>query len=306
MPGELLEFPRTSHIKPPLGHFIRLGESGYRKLEHLQAAGRLPLARVVVDASRFAHQRELINALRAGGAEIVLDTKLAELAAPLKASGYARGAPWSGLASNGLIGPDVFEIGHRGDIFGAMARFAIQHRFDAILAPGHFVDDPHFASWLEIDCRSCAELRKALDREGGSSIVIDYLMIAKHVTLNDDNRRHAMTERLADLPFENLWIRASGFGHDAPPLALRGYISALGNLHNLGKPVIADYLGGLVGEAVIAFGAASGISHAVGEAERFDAGGWHKWPAPREEGRGGAHKAHCHCAHRKVPLRARA
>jgi hypothetical protein len=137
MPGELLEFPRTGQIKPPLGHFIRLGESGYRKLEHLQSAGRLPLVRAVGDASRFMHQRELVNALRAAGAEIVLDTKAAELAAPLKAAGFAKGAPWSELASNGLVGPDVFAPGHRGDIFGAIARFAIQHRVDAVLAPGH-------------------------------------------------------------------------------------------------------------------------------------------------------------------------
>ena len=51
MPGELLEFPRTAQIKPPLGHFIRLGESGYRKLEHLQSAGRLPLVALVVLAA---------------------------------------------------------------------------------------------------------------------------------------------------------------------------------------------------------------------------------------------------------------
>jgi len=45
----------------------------------------------------------LVDALKASGAEIVLDTKVAELAAPLKCGGYARGAPW---ADGELLGPD--------------------------------------------------------------------------------------------------------------------------------------------------------------------------------------------------------
>jgi len=49
-------------------------------------------------------------------------------------------------------------------------------------------------------------------------------------------------------------------------------------------PVVVDYLGGLLGEAALAFGAASGIAHGIGERERFSASGWEKAPKPRQEG----------------------
>jgi hypothetical protein len=47
-------------------------------------------------------------------------------------------------------------------------------------------------------------------------------------------------------------------------------------MQNLGKPIIADYVSGLVGLATVAFGVASGIAHGVGGRERFNAGQWEK------------------------------
>src|SRR5260370_24086553 len=105
--------------------------------------------------------------------------------------------------------------------------------------------------------------------------------------LQDDAARSGFVEGRADLLFDNLWVRASGFGNDAAPLTTRRFIGAMGALHNLGKPIVADYLGGLVGQAALAFGAISGIAHGVGERERFDARSWHRPAKKNPDGKGG-------------------
>jgi hypothetical protein len=126
-------------------------------------------------------------------------------------------------------------------------------------------------------------LREALDGEGGSNIAIDYPVPISHTELNDQNRRGALTAALADLPVSNVWIRASGLDSTSGPLTVKRYLSALSNLHNLGKPIVAGHLDGLVGNAALAFGAISGVAHGIGERERFDASSWHKPPLPRSE-----------------------
>jgi hypothetical protein len=225
--------------------------------------------------------------LRADGAEIVLDTKVAELSTPGKFSGYAKDAPWAEIGKGKPLRADHFAPNPVGDIFGKIARFAVEHHVDAVLAPTHFLGDKAFDNWFRIDRVSCLAMRQALDCEGGQAIAIDYLLIAPHTTLNDDTIRSSYLSGLDSLPYENLWVRASGFGNDASPLTTKRFITSMSALHNLGKPIIADYLGGLVGEAALAFGAVSGIAHGIGERERFDAGSWHKPPQKSEDGKGG-------------------
>ena len=127
------------------------------------------------------------------------------------------------------------------------------------------------------------QLRRSLDSEGGSHIAIDYPVILPHVMLNETSVRGAIVSSLGDLPIENVWFRASGFGPDAGPLTLRRYLVAIAAFHNLGKPIVADYLGGLIGLSSLAFGVVSGVSQGIGERERFDAGSWHKPPEPRDD-----------------------
>jgi hypothetical protein len=281
--AQVLPFPNVGGAAvSPIDCFIRVGEA-HRKLADLYAAGRLPARRIVIDASRHRHQRELITALRDAGAEVVLDTEIAELASRAKCAGHSRNAPWA-PGDGRPLGPDYFqESSPSSDVIGSIARFAITERFDTVLAPTHFLGDPTYDNWLDVDRRACQRLRRALDSEGGSHITIDYPLILPHVMLNDTAARGAIVASLADLPVENVWFRASGLGPDAGPLTLRRYLLAISALHNLGKPVIADYLGGLTSLASLAFGVVSGLSHGIGERERFDAGGWHKSPPPRDD-----------------------
>ena len=59
----------------PITHYLRIGHTGHRQLETLQGKGRLPARHVVVQASKLKFQKDLIGALKAAGAEIVLDTE---------------------------------------------------------------------------------------------------------------------------------------------------------------------------------------------------------------------------------------
>jgi hypothetical protein len=68
---------------------------------------------------------------------------------------------------------------------------------------------------------------------------------------------------------------------------LRKYIASLQDFHALEKPIVADGIGGLSALAVVAFGAACGVSHGVASKERFDASSWYKPPGSGGGGGGG-------------------
>lgn len=282
MGAEIVQFPQKSPPVEPLAQFVRLGEVSYKRTASLFAEGHLTAKRVVIDASRLRFLRSEIKQFKEAGREIVLDTKAAELAALSKIGGSAKDAPWSQVAGGQLVTAPCFLRGHPGDIFGQIARCAIEYDIDAVLSPGHFLHPENGLNWLDIDRGSCSELRRALDHEGGKHIAIDYLLILPHLMLNDPEMRLKIMQALSDLPFDNLWIRASGFGNDSAAQPLVAFISSLVQFHNLGKPIITDYLGGLVGEAVMALGASSGFAHGIAECERFDARPWDK-PAKKRD-----------------------
>ena len=276
MIAKILPLPGIQAPTQPIAHYLRIGHTGYRQLETLQGNGRLQARRVVINASRLKFQKELVSALKTAGAEIILDTDVAELSVLARFDGRVRTAPWASIGEGSPLRPEHYSDGAQDDVIGQIARFAVEHEVDAVLAPGHFLRRGNQDEWFDVDRNACVALRKALDREGGKRIGIDYALIPTYMHLHDEAIRGAFLSGLHDLPFDNLWIRASGFGSDATPLGARRYITALAGMHNLGKPIIADYIGGLIGLAAVAFGVASGIAHGVGIYERFNAGQWDK------------------------------
>lgn len=75
------------HGKPdPVAHYLRLGTL-HRQIETLLGSGRMPLDRVVVEASAFSRQRDVITLLAESGRELNLDTNVAELSAIGRCSG---------------------------------------------------------------------------------------------------------------------------------------------------------------------------------------------------------------------------
>ena len=163
MDQKILPFPVTASAKWRLAHFVRIGEA-HKKLADLHASGRFPARRVVVEASRLRYQKDLIDALREDGAEIVLDTEVAELAAPGKFSGHSRYAPWATSGQGGPLGPEHFKENAPSDVIGHIARFAVESHVNTVLAPTHNLGDPSFSNWAVVDAWACPQFRDALDR----------------------------------------------------------------------------------------------------------------------------------------------
>lgn len=273
------------HGEPePIGHFLRVGSTGHRQLEDLLGSGRMMLDRVVVDASAAGRQHDLLLSLADSGAELILDTNVAELSSVGRFSGVAKSAPWANPKT--VLTVDDLKASANRDIIRQIARFALSHNFHAVQAPTHVLEgstDKLFG----VDRESAKTLRRALDAEGGSHIGVDYSLTIKSASLRDPVQRRAFIAGLEDVPFENLWLRISGFGADATPTGVRRYIAATMDFQRLRRPIVSDGIGGLVGLAVVAFGAAGGICHGVAEKERFDASDWSK---PPRDGGGGREK----------------
>lgn len=267
-----------------VGHFLRVGTSGHRQLETLLGSGNMMIDRVVVDASAALRQHDLVTALTEVGGELILDTNVAELSSIGRFGGAAKSAPWANPES--VLTPDDLRPNANRDVIGQIARFAVKQGFHAVQAPAHVLEgstDQLFG----IDCAATAALRRSLDAEGGKHIGIDYPLMIKNASLRDPAQRRAFIAALKNVPFDNLWFRISGFGADATPMGLRRYIAAMMDFHRLEVPLVADGVGGLVGVAIAAFGAAGGICHGVAEKERFDASDWAK---PPQAGGGGREK----------------
>ncbi|EQA99803.1 hypothetical protein L288_19150 [Sphingobium quisquiliarum P25] len=267
------------HGQPePIGHFLRIGNSGHRQLETLLDSGKMMLDRVVVDAAAVARQHDLIASLAEAGGELILDTNVAELSSARKYNGAVKSAPWANPVA--MLTADDLRPNANRDVIGQIARFAVQHGFHMVQAPTHLLEGSPDAMFA-VDRASTMALRNALDAEGGRHIGINYPLMIKSAVLRDPVQRRAFIAGLEELPFDNLWFRISGFGADASPAGLRRYIAAVMDFQRLERPIVADGVGGLAGLAIVAFGAAGGICHGVAEKERFDASDWNKPPEPR-------------------------
>lgn len=282
MTAKILEFPGAARSQPAIAQFIRIGES-HTKIAELVSMDRFPARRAVLKASRLRYQKRLLDLLHQHGIETVLDSQVAELASLRKCTGQERHAPWARHGSGQPLGPDHFRRGAGTDIIGEIARTAIEHGFDTVLSPTHYLADESVPDWFSIDREACIALREALDREGGKRIAIDYpiLHAAKH--LQRSEVRSDILSAFGSLPVENAWLRMSGTDGGLGPETTRRLLTMLGGLHNIGVPLVLDYLGGPASVAALAFGLASGRAIGIGEMERFDPSQWHKPPEPRND-----------------------
>ncbi len=254
----------------------------------------------MIDAASYDKQIDRIRGLKEVGAEIVLDTNAAELSTIGRYRGTVNGAPWA-HPSRPLERED-FIAGTNRSVIEPSARFAVARNVSAILALTHFITEAR-SPWLTIDVDACTALRVALDREGGQHIEIDYSLITSYALLRDPIARAQFVTSMRDLPFSNLWLRISGHGADATPTGIRRYVEASLDFHQLGKPIIADHLGGFAALAFAAFGAGSGFAHGAGGKERFDASNWNK-PQTSSDGYGNKKSVYLRDLDRQVGVNA--
>lgn len=157
--------------------------------------------------------------------------------------------------------------------------YVVEHGFTQIIAPTHVTDganDP----WIPVDTESTRRLRSYLDRRGGASVQIIYSLALPYAAFRDATQRRVVIEALKTVPINALWLRIDGFGSSSSATAARMYIQAAADFHSLGVPVVGDHVGGMIGLALLAFGALGGISHGITFGERFETAPWRR---PRNE-----------------------
>ena len=260
------------HLHTPIGHVIRTGEMAHRQYEHLFAAGRLPAERVIVDASRAGSQKEFIRALQDVGTDVILDTKTAELSEIGRFRGMAKGAPWAAAMEGQPLGLRDFQPNANIDLFGQIARMAVEIDVAAVMSPTHFLRNGAEDFYLPIDLESVTHLRSALNREGGTDIAIDYPLILPHTRLQDRTHRTRLMGVLKGLPIDNLALRLSrvwperrtAVSQEKPsPRSRTCTVSAIRSFSII-SGAWSDW-------GALAFGVVSGIAHGIGERDRFDA-----------------------------------
>jgi hypothetical protein len=99
--------------------------------------------------------------------------------------------------------------------------------------------------------------------------------------LKEDSNRAAFLADITQMPIENVWLHASGFGATATGAGTRQFVEAIRDFHATGRPLVADMAGGFAALGAAAFGAVGGISHGVGQKESFKASDWKKPPGGR-------------------------
>lgn len=274
------------HKPPPrIGHYLRIGHREHVLADRMRAEGRISQLGLVFDACYVRTQEDLIRDLRSEGRELILDTNVAEQSVPGRFSGMVSEAPWA--RKGAPLEAEDFKAGTNRSVVEPIARFAVANGFHTVLSPTHYLGGNQL-HWFDIDVRSCASLREALDQEGGQTIGINYALLLDNAQLKDTELVRRIVAGLQGLPMSSLWLRVSGFGLDATGAGVDKMARAVLEFHQLGVPIIMDRLGGLAAYALTSFGVVSGYANGLKGKDGFQTSGWLK---PQSHGGGGNERA---------------
>jgi hypothetical protein len=174
-----------------------------------------------------------------------------------------------------------------GDLCKRIAEFAVEVGADTVLSPSH-LHHKSISEWFLADTKACELLRLALDAADGSSIGIDYLLAASFPVLQAEHEMRVFQENLSGLPFDNLWLRADGFGGGAGAARTRNLLYCASALTRAGKPIVLDSAGGFPALMAAAFGVVGGIAHGIAnQGEQFNSYNLRRQPK-LEPGKGGS------------------
>lgn len=274
--GRLIRFPRPIRSAPePLGLYLRVGRNDQRDLLNLIAAGDAGCFGVVLDPTLVGSQKELRDKALARRLDVLLDPRT-QAAATVGGFTQTLGRlPW-GLQRMHEVGDFEGAAGKR--LIGGIAQFAVDHGFTQVLAPTHLLREDG-ERWFEADVESARRLKEELDKRGGKGLPMVYPLAISYAMLRDEAQRELLIEGLQSIPMDALWLQIDGFGSGSTAAAVRTFLETITDFHELGKPIVADHTGGLVGLGVLAFGGVGGISHGVTMGERFDSAHWRR-PRP--------------------------
>jgi hypothetical protein len=267
-------FPRAVRSAPdPLALYLRPGRNDHGEMLNLIASGDADCFGAVFDPSLGNRQNELKKQILEHKLDAILDPKTQQLALQGSYTPSLALLPW-GNPSRPQVQSD-FEGTSGNHLVAILGDFAVEKGFTQVIAPSHVLSsagDP----WLDIDSDAARQLRNYLDRRQGGAVQLIYSLALPYAMFSDKNQRRAVINRLKSVPASALWLKVDRFGSDSNPTAMRAYLEGAAEFHELGIPVVADHVGGVVGLALLAFGAVGGIAHGVTMGERFDSSAWRK------------------------------
>jgi hypothetical protein len=277
-------FPR--HLRPvqdPPGLYFAPGHNGHTSLHKRLlelTEERSPFRGVLLAAPRSDVQEDLRQELHVRKLEAILDTKALELST---AAGFEKSTlrtlPWSG---NRIHRPEDLSGAAGRELADAVTKHALEKKYSGMLTPTHFIRTPDDL-WLDVDRRNTVRTRRFLDANGAEHMPLYYLLAIHSKVLFAAEARHEIIRALANLDIDGVWLRVHPFGFDAGPVALRRYMEACHDLHQLHIPIIAEKVGS-TGLALLAFGSVGGICCGLTLGEKFDA---LQLDRPRKPGSGG-------------------
>lgn len=231
--------PRLIRPLPdPLGLYFRPGYNDHRVILALLAEGQTGLTGIVFDPAWENRQEELRAEIERRALETVLDTRAMELAMEGGFNETRAKLPWANdqlHRPTDLAGPG----GQR--LADLVAEHVAEIGFSAVLAPAHYITGPN-DQWLSIDEAVTGRLRRTLDANGQSGVPIFYPLALPGKVFRDQEQRSALKSFLSRLQVDAIWLRVHPFGTGSGPSALRGYIEACRDLHDLGVPIVAELL----------------------------------------------------------------
>lgn len=261
--------PRSVRPAPePLGLYLRAGRNDHLELMNLLAAGDTGCFGIVFDATLEARHQELKEQVLAHRLDAILDTKAMQLALPGGYTSTVAKLPWANSKRVHMLVDFQGLAGRR--LIAAVGNHAVEHGYTEVMSPTHLLrefDDP----WLVTDVESTRSLREYLDQNGGREIPLIHPLAISYEILRTPHMRAHIVNALVNLKADTIWLRVDGFnGSRATPTAVKNFIAAAEDFHQLGRKLVADCVGGKVGLALMAFGAVGGIAHGIGVLEKFD------------------------------------
>lgn len=272
-------------VSDPLGSYLRVGRQDHSFLTQMLVEGR-PISGLVADPAQADNHKDLWAEAHQQGVETVLDPRSLELSTP---GGILRGGakdlPWAATA--GLHTPDSLYGQGGEDLCDHLVDAVVHAGHTAVLAPTHFLasaSDP----WLHVDADLTHALRNSLNNVGLQAVPIYYPLITKTENFYDPTWRAALIASLHGLPIDAIWLRIHPFGTaNSGPLALKRYLAACRDLHQLGRPLVGEHTGA-VGVGLMAFGALGGVESGITVIDHTNLSDWLRVPTKRGGGGGQA------------------
>ena len=260
-----IPFRIVSEAGEPLGLFFRPGKEDHKVLQQLLSEGQVGMHGAILGPNHCNFQEDLRSDLHSRNLDVILDTGMLELAT-LNGHTSRKQFPWANPCPHVPADFDSNAIRLKAE---AIAQFVATYKFTAVLAPTHYLAQGIADPWLPIDQKLVLALREALDSANLRDVSIYYPLAIQGKLFVEANTLTRLKAVFSSCPIDSLWLRIHPFGSDSGDTILRRYILACRELHSLGVPVVAEKTG-VLGLALLAFGAVSGLESGIANGEKFD------------------------------------